>query len=308
MDGFLRQNQSPWAVPAVFLALFAGSLLAAAVTSPAAWRLLAPWGEFPIHRVFNRLAMLVFLLGSFIVLRRSGFADRAGLGYAARGPDFIRTAAIGFACGMALIALSAVALTGLSLRTWQAGAFDPQAWLALAPRAILTGCVVGVVEETIFRGALYGGLRSRGSATTALLVTASMYAAVHFLGERTRIAPEAVDWSSGFVLLAGFFGRYRDPLLIVDAFVALLMVGALLALVRERTGHIGGCIGLHAGFVAMITGLRQTSTPDFTAAGSMLISRFDGIVGWLVAVLAAGAVVAAAVLLPRRRGPHGALG
>ena len=56
----------------------------------------------------------------------------------------------------------------------------------------------------------------------------------------------------------------------------------LLGLVRQATGSIAACIGLHAGWVCVITVVRETSVPDRTHPASFLLSQFDGLVGWLV--------------------------
>jgi hypothetical protein len=53
-------------------------------------------------------------------------------------------------------------------------------------------------------------------------------------------------------------------------------------MVRALTGNIAACIGLHAGWVWVIAFLRETSVPDETAPLRFLLSRFDGVVGWLV--------------------------
>jgi hypothetical protein len=131
------------------------------------------------------------------------------------------------------------------------------------------------------------------------VLTSLLYSSVHFLGERFRIPAEQVDWRSGFVLLGNFFNAYRQPLAIVDGFIALTLVGVLLAIVRERMEHIGAAIGLHAGFVAVIQVIRKTSivVPDHPM--SFLVGRRDGIVGWLV-VLMTALVLPLALKLSRR--------
>jgi hypothetical protein len=83
-------------------------------------------------------------------------------------------------------------------------------------------------------------------------------------------------------MLAGAFRAFTDPMSIIDAFLCLLAVGLLLGWVRSATGHIASCIGLHAGWVAVITVVRETSSRDEASVWSPLLSRFDGMVGWLV--------------------------
>jgi len=65
--------------------------------------------------------------------------------------------------------------------------------------------------------------------------------------------------------------------------IAVRLVGALLGMVRQITGNIAACIGLHAGWVWVITWLRETSAPNDAQPWRMLLSQFDGVVGWLVA-------------------------
>ncbi len=154
-------------------------------------------------------------------------------------------------------------------------------------RALLAGFTVALIEETFFRGAMFSALARQGHWITAAVLTSMLYSLVHFVGEKVRIAPEDVNLASGWVILQRYFSAFADPARIGDAALALFLVGMLLALIRRLTGHIGGCIGLHAGFVAVIALFREVTTPMFDGTWSFLVSRFDGLVGYLVAVAAA---------------------
>jgi len=55
----------------------------------------------------------------------------------------------------------------------------------------------------------------------------------------------------------------------------------LLALVRERTGNIALCIGLHAGWVMTIKAIKWLTDVDASADLLFLIGPYDGITGWL---------------------------
>jgi uncharacterized protein len=135
------------------------------------------------------------------------------------------------------------------------------------------------------------------------VLTALVYSATHFIG-RFRIPAEEVTAWSGVEVIGGFLRAFAAPLGILDAFLALFAVGVLLGMVRAATGNIAACIGLHAGWVWVITFVRETSTPDREHALEGLLSRFDGFVGWLVL---GWTVVIAAVLyaLHVRRGARG---
>jgi membrane protease YdiL (CAAX protease family) len=147
--------------------------------------------------------------------------------------------------------------------------------------------LVALIEETFFRGALQGALVRQGAPRMALFAVPAFYAAVHFLGRAASVPHEEVTALSGFVALRGFFSDYAAPLRILDAFVALYFVGLLLALVRRRWGDIAGCIGLHAGFVAVIAGFRRVSASGPDGPWSFLVGQFDGLLGLWIAALTA---------------------
>jgi len=77
-----------------------------------------------------------------------------------------------------------------------------------------------IVEEILFRGFLYGGLRTKIPAIPATLVTSLLFAAPHLLAS-----------SEGLLWIAG-----------VDTFV----LSIVLCYLRETTGNVWAAIGLHA--------------------------------------------------------------
>jgi hypothetical protein len=58
-------------------------------------------------------------------------------------------------------------------------------------------------------------------------------------------------------------------------------VGVILGLVRHLTGNIAACIGLHAGWVAVIFAVRETSQRT-SGPTAWLMSDYDGFIGWMV--------------------------
>ena len=143
------------------------------------------------------------------------------------------------------------------------------------------------------RGAMYTGIRREAGVGLTILLTSVLYACGHFFGS-ARIPAELVGPGSGIDILGGFLARFGQPLQIADAFLALAAVGALLGMVRTITGNIAACIGLHAGWVWIITFVREMSQPNEASPLRFLISQFDGVVGWLVLAwtLVIGAVLA----------------
>jgi hypothetical protein len=62
---------------------------------------------------------------------------------------------------------------------------------------------------------------------------------------------------------------------------ALFLVGILLATVRERSGHIGWCVGLHAGSIFTIQVTRHLTDARPSSPHAWLVGDYDGILGWL---------------------------
>jgi hypothetical protein len=155
------------------------------------------------------------------------------------------------------------------------------AWLALLIKGIGRGLAVALIEETFFRGAMQGTLQKMDGKWWALLAVPALYAAVHFIG-RLAPLPDAAPVSGRFIALNGPFDAFLHPAGIIDAFVALWCVGLLLALARRRWGDISSCIGLHAGFVMVITVFRKVSSPT-DGDWNFLVGSFDGLLGWWIA-------------------------
>ena len=128
---------------------------------------------------------------------------------------------------------------------------------------------------------MYTAIVRESGARTAVLLTALLYAATHFFG-KVRIAPEDVTPWSGLALLEQSLRSFAHFGGIVDAFLALLAVGVVLALVRQASGNIAACLGLHAGWVWVMLVAHQLTAPRREAPLGFLLSRFDGFVGWLV--------------------------
>lgn len=263
-----------------FLGLIAAGLAAIALLAYPAWRLVDPVLDVPFHRVANRVGMLALAVGFVLLARRLGLADRTSLGYGLPRRRFLVEAGIGVALGVATMLPVILLLFALGLRDLKPAAPGPGiATLALA--GLGSGLVVALIEETFLRGAMYTGIARQSGARAAILATALIYAATHFIG-RYKIPAADVDALSGFALLGGAFRSFAQPLGIADAFLCLTGVGALLGLVRRYTGNIAACIGLHAGWVCVISVVREISTRHPGHAYDGLVSGYDGVIGWLV--------------------------
>jgi len=268
---------------AIFLGLIAVALLAIAALGYPAWLLSQSLGmDFRFPRVASRIATLVLLIGFVLMARRLKVADRASLGYGLPAPRFIAEVARAILLGAVLMLPVLVTMVLLDMRELRPGVSPGVVgWLKLAAGGLGTGLTVALIEETFLRGAMQTAITRESGATVAITLTSLVYAATHFFS-RFRIDAADVNAGSGLDMLAGVFTSFAHPLAILDAFLCLTAVGVMLGMVRALTGNIAACIGLHAGWVAVIFIVRNTSTRDASSPAYWLMSDYDGFIGWMV--------------------------
>jgi uncharacterized protein len=279
------------------LTLLAAMVLAA-VLSPWVQMLLTPLQVFPLHRVFSRLTMIGVIGLTAWLLIRMRLGTRAVLGFSVPRGQFFKEVGTGWLAGIALMSVALLPLFYLDVRVWKdADSLAKINLFALCLRWLFSGLLVALIEETFFRGALQGALQRAGSWKAGLLLVPLLYSAVHFLGRATNIPSDQVNAMSGFVALQGFFGGYQHFGHIAEAFLCLYCVGVLLALVRLRWGSIAACIGLHAGFVAVIGVFRKLSIVNPHSSWQFLVGSYDGLLGIWITLL----TVMSCVAIYRRR-------
>jgi uncharacterized protein len=235
--------------------------------------------DAPFDRVLSRTLVLTMVIGLLIFLRATGGISRAEAGFRRDRRSFLRLAAVNFAFGLLAIALLAVMLFGIGVRALSAASPGEtlQQVITNAPLALLTGITVGLLEETYFRGLVLGAAMRRAHVGSALIATSVFFAILHFLAPETE--PEETRWYSGFDLVAEGLSELRFPATI-GAFLALAAGGLLLGAMRLRNGHIGSCVGFHAGWVTGYTLTHRLTDVTVSNRGNWLIGP-DGVLGWL---------------------------
>jgi membrane protease YdiL (CAAX protease family) len=287
-------TRSPFLWLLLYLAatVLAGGLLA--------WPLSIALGaalDVSFHRVVSRTLAVMALVGVLVWLRATGGVSRAEAGLRAEPRSFLRLVAGNFAFGLLAIAPLVAMLLATGVRelvgTSLEATFGQLA--AIAPLAMLTGLVVGLLEETYFRGLVMLAALRRGRASSALLATSLFFAVLHFLVPREE--PDNVRWYSAFELVAEGLSRLALPPTI-GAFAALTVAGLLLGAMRLRHGHLGACAGFHAGWVTGYT-LTHRLTDVTAANGRSWLIGPDGVLGWLAFVWVAALLILYVVRRPR---------
>ena len=244
-------------------------------------------------RYVNRALLVVALAGLPFYVRAAGIRRWADVGIDPRRVAWRRLGA-GFALG--LVSLAAVCAVALPAGGRQ---------LALGARAGRAGGggrgraahrpVVGVMEELLFRGAMFGGLRRAMPWGAALLLSSAVYAIVHFMGRPAD--PPRATWLSGLQVMPGMLAGMAEIRALVPGFLSLTLAGVILGLAYQRTGDLAASIGIHAGWIFWLR-FYALLTDAVPGADAWFWGTSKLVDGWLA--LAALVVVLAAVLAPGR--------
>jgi membrane protease YdiL (CAAX protease family) len=283
-----------WFIGAILLAGLIGALL-----SFPAYQLTSTFAGWAFHRVASRVAMLALIAELVWLCRHLSLTRARDFGYGLPWRRFLKVSCTWGAIGMATAAIGAAFLLTTRLRIVDPG-FTPTV-LSFARIFLIglgSGIAVALLEETVIRGAMHTAIERESGPWTAALLTAPLFAVLHFFA-KTRIAPQDVGWGSGFDLLLHSFAPLAQPGLVFDSLLSWLIVGLILSLTRVLTGNIAVAIGLHGGWVVVLRMLQEGTATGESPQYAFWVGRFDGLLGyWL---LPWGICIAIALWLTRAR-------
>ena len=284
-----------WFVGAILLAGLIGALLAYPT-----YELTSSFASWAFHRVYGRVAMLVLIAELVWLCRHLKLTRARDFGYGLPWRRFLRVSFTWGAIGIATAGVGAAFLLSTHLRIVSPD-FTPTAlnFARIFLVGLGSGVAVALLEETVIRGAMHTAIEHESGPWTAALLTAPLFAVLHFFA-KTRIAPQDVGWGSGLDLLLHSFSPLAQPALVFDSFLSWLIVGLILSLTRVLTGNIAMAIGLHGGWVVVLRMLQEgTTSGQAPPQYAFWVGRFDGLLGyWL---LPWGLCIALALWLTRTR-------
>ncbi|MGR3318342.1 MAG: lysostaphin resistance A-like protein, partial [Candidatus Anammoxibacter sp.] len=114
---------------------------------------------------------------------------------------------------------------------------------------LLSACIIGLFEETIFRCILLKGLMKDLSITVSIISASLFYAILHFFSFKVMVYPGFQPFVGFTTILRFFVSHIFDIEMILPYIIGLFIVGAVLALSNIHTGKLYLPIGLHAGWV-----------------------------------------------------------
>lgn len=266
----------------VFSAVFISAILFGALLAFPVYEIFSSFGEVPFRKIVSRTTLLSGLLFSLLYFAHYNGLSLLRLGIRSHRAHvrLIQGLATGFII-VATIEANLLALGIHDLNTERLLSLERLSLLLLG--GLLTGLLVGIVEELIFRGALLGGLSRQTNTALALVTVSLVYAAVHYLKFRDLPADAAIHWYTGLTMLPAALFQFADPAR-YDAMLTLFFLGLLLGLVRLLTGNLILCIGIHAGLVAGEKFVQHTADFMPYSPHAHLVNRFDPFVGKLASV------------------------
>lgn len=203
---------------------------------------------YPFERIFNRSLMAAAVVLLFPLWLYWGRPDPKAFGLVWPGAKpVLQVAGLWFLVGAAMLLAMFFWYLGWEARVWKAGA-SPWRLLGFA----LSGGVVGLLEEPLFRGFFFLAL-VRGRERQAwgwAVATSVFFAATHFFK-----APEwtgAVGWGSGFALWEQMAASTLAEPGAALRWSGLFWTGLCLCALAWREGHVWGAVGLHAGWVFLL--------------------------------------------------------
>jgi len=270
-------------VLAVFLLAIAVALLLSALVNTPLYDAFPGLSSRGPHKLLNTTGKLFMIPMFLLLIAWYGLNNKQALGYGLERRLFIAELLRGLLMGIGILSVLSVALVVLDIRVLRPVGDDFATILLKAViGGLLGGILIGFIEETFFRGGIYGAMRKRAGFPVALLLSSLLYASMHFIKPLPLPTGESSHWTSGFLILQGSFDQLAEWATL-DSFIGLFAVGLYLAIVRERTGNLAYVIGLHAGFVFVIKVVRKITTVDSAEPLSLLVGNYDGMVGYLSA-------------------------
>ncbi|MGH1537995.1 MAG: lysostaphin resistance A-like protein [Gammaproteobacteria bacterium] len=268
-----------------FIAYFAIALLSGAAMAYPLHMLLSNWFELEFDRVASRSVLFAAIILFIALYRKLGFGSWQDIGYNTDKKQFFNDVLKGIGFGVLIMSPVIVGLLLTENRIldmdWELSLSNI---LGLLFTALLAGLIIGLLEETLFRGAMLGAIKKQSSVIFAIVATSLFYASVHFIQPNIKMETNNLNWASGFELLKHSFSEFENLSHIFDSLLALFLAGVLLSIVRIRTDRIAYCIGIHAGWVITIKVFKRVTDSNPQSGYDFLTGNYDKVIGYLAAV------------------------
>ena len=243
------------------------------LSSVLAWG-LASFVDFEFHKIFSRLLLLLIAI-SLVPLWRMNALSAEMIGFG--GFSWRRLgASIAFSIAMLLPLMLLFVVSGFRIWDTRVELFSAE----FAQQLLLIGIgaiLVGLFEETLFRGFLQRLIGDRIGVSKAIWLLSLCYAMVHFLRPSEPTDAE-IGLFTGLGVLANAFAGVFSFMEEITSFATLIVVGVILGFTRERLG-LWVAIGLHAGWVMGIRTFKELTSRDIVNPFAEWTGSYDDFIG-----------------------------
>ena len=260
----------------VVVTFFVGAILAYPLKL-----LLDPTLDLAFRKYLTYATLISGLFVSGIYLQMYNLLSFHAFGYAGGFNKFIKALFNGFIYGILIMLFIELSLFLFGIHELDNNrSFSLNTIALVLFKAIITGLLISLIEESIFRGALFTGLYKKTGAIVTVFFTSFIYAAVHFIRYRDLPPDTDIGWFTGITMMPEAFRRFYEWS-ILDYFMTLFIFGVLLGLLRLKHNSIAACVGAHAGIVMLIKVADYFTNRAHSSNFEYLVSQYNSTFGWL---------------------------
>ena len=243
--------------------------------------LLDPVLELAFRKYLTYATLISGLIISGIYLQLYKSLSFKAFGYSGKLLKFLNSMFSGFIYGIIIMLIIEMLLFFLGIHEIDTNrSISISLVMERLTKAMLAGVLIGLVEESIFRGALFTGLYKQTGAVITVFFSSLVYSSVHFIRYRELPADTDISWLTGISMMPEAFRRFHEWS-IVDYFLTLFIFGVLLGLLRLKHRGIAACIGLHAGIVMLIKLADYFTNRTHNSNYEFLVSQYNSTFGWI---------------------------
>ncbi len=236
--------------------LFAFSLIFSAIMAPPIFNALLWLGrhvdrlkmlrDVEFESVVSRCFLVLMILGCIPFMKGGGMGHVVDLGFQ-KDISWLKKVLKGLSTGC--LTMAGLFLLGWGLNAYTLKLVLPVDVVIKLSSYFVGALIVGVLEETFFRGFLFGVLRRPLGYCGGLLLSSLIFSVIHFAKPNPAIGVVYGHWYSGLALFPSMFRFVGPSYHYFPFFLTLFFMGMIMCVFYDLHHHIYFIIGLHAGWV-----------------------------------------------------------
>jgi membrane protease YdiL (CAAX protease family) len=237
--------------------------------------------EQAFGKISNRCFMIVGAIGIYPMLKSLNCFNQKDLGYDLPRKEFIKESGKGLSFGFLSMFVLAALLIILNVRFIEDDATANKAISAIF-KMLPGALIIALIEETFFRGIILNSMSRTLKPFLVIVLSSFIFATIHFLRNKTDGNFTDPQWYTGFSYLLTTLENFANYEFI-GSWLTLFACGVFLSIVSLHYGNISRCIGIHCGWVLILSGIKKITddTADEKTSLWWLIGNYDKVTGYL---------------------------